>query len=355
MQFNHKFSRRRFAQLTIASSTLVGLGYFAQRTIAQTTDATTPVISATGTLTTVIFGVLPAYPNATNQPQVVANDKSSLINSTDSGDGTEAFTAKATATSAVGSTVTVKPARELVVNSLDLTTDLTKVSQSKPTSIGISLNGDVASLQPYKQVSGLAALSGGKFVVATNPIDVQKKGNPTRITVSQGDSTRTLDISGLNKQDRLESLAGTNSDQLFGLVVTSNGKRNARLVAININTGVVDYTERVLLPGNERFATLTQCSDGTMYTTSVASSGLTTLVQLDLNQKKPVSLAQLSLDGNPWISGLKSLACSGAGQIYALGSGRYEIINSLFLIDPKTGKMTRLREFQAVKMTFMRS
>ena len=171
------------------------------------------------------------------------------------------------------------------MNSLDLTTDLTKVSQSKPTSIGISLNGDTASLQPYKQVSGLATLSGGKFVVATNPIDVQKKGNPTRITVKQGDSTKTLDISGLKKQDRLESLAETNNDQLFGLVVKSNGKGDTRLVAININTGEVDYTEKVKLPGNERFSTLTQCSDGTMYTTSVASSGLTTLVQLDLNQK----------------------------------------------------------------------
>lgn len=354
MQFNKKFSRRRFGQLTIASSTLAGLGYFAKRTLAQT-SAGTPVVAETGTLTTVLSGVLPAYPNSTSQPQAGTDNSSLLINPTDSGDGTEAFTATASATSTVGSTAVVKPAPELVVNSLNLATDLTSSSQAKPTAIGISLNGDVNSLQPYKQVSGLASLSGGKLVIATNPIDVSKKDNPTRITVTQGSSVKTLDISGLKKQDRLESLAGTNSGQLFGLVVKSNGKGDARLVAIDINTGQIDYTEKVKLPGDQRFSTLTQCSDGTLYTTSVAPSGLTNLVQLDLNQKKPVSLAQLSLDGNPWTSGLKSLACSGAGQIYALGSGRYEIINYLFLIDAKTGNMTRLREFPAVKVTFVRS
>ena len=172
------------------------------------------------------------------------------------------------------------------MNSLDLTTGLTSASSSTSTSIGLSLNGDVSSLQPYKQVSGLAALSGGKIVVATNPIDVNQKGNPTRITVTQGNSIKTLDVSGLKKQDMLASLAGTNTDQLFGLVVDSSGKSKARLVAIDINTGQIDYTEKLKLPENERFATLTQCSDGTMYTTSVAQSGLTSLVQLDLSQKK---------------------------------------------------------------------
>ncbi len=344
MQFNQKLTRRRFGQLTIASSTVVGLGYFATRVVAQT-----------NTLSTVLVGVFPAYPNDTSQPNVVTSARSQLIDPTDSGNGTEAFTATATATPTVGSTAIVKPARELIVNSLDLTTDLTTGDQREPTSTGISLSEDVGALQPYKQVSGLASLSGGKLVVATNPIDVQKKNNPTRITVTQGNSIKTLEVSGLKKQDLLESLTGTNNNQLFGLVVKSSGKGNARLVAIDINTGQIDYTEKVKLPGNERFAALSQCSDGTMYTTSIAPSGLTTLVQLDLNQKQPVPLAQLSLDGKPWLSGLRSLACSGAGQIFALGSGRYETVNSLFVIDAKTGKMTRLREFQAVRIAFVRS
>lgn len=216
-------------------------------------------------------------------------------------------------------------------------------------------NVPVEALQPYKQVSGLASLSGGKLVVATNPVDIQKKNNPTRITVTQGDSIKTLEVSGLKKQDRLETLTGTNNNQLFGLVVKSNGKGNARLVEIDTNTGQINHTERVKMPGNEGFSTLSQCSDGTMYTTSVAKSGLTTLVQLDMNQKKPVSLAQLTLDGNAWISGLRSLACSGAGQIFVLGGRRYDIVNSLFIIDAKTEKMTRLREFQAVRIAFVRS
>ncbi len=344
MQFNQRLTRRRFGQLTIASSALVGLGYFATRVSAQT-----------NTLSTVLVGVFPVYPNATNQPEVVAKDNSQLINPNDSGDGTEAFTATATAAPTVGSTATDKPNRELVANTLDLTADLTTASQKEPISTGIYLVEDAATLQPYKQISGLAYLSGGKLVVATNPIEVSKKNNPTRLTVAQGNSIKTLEVSGLKKQDKLESLTGTNSNQLLGLVVKSSGKGDARLVAIDVNTGQIDYTEKVKLPGNERFAALTQCSDGTMYTTSIAPSGLTTLVQLDLNQKKPVPLAQLTLDGNPWISGLRSLACSGAGQIFALGSGRYETVNSLFVIDAKTGKMTRLRDFQAVRIAFVRS
>ena len=367
MQFNQKFSRRRFVQLTIASSTVVGLGY-ATKTLAQQSKKETPTIAETSALTTVLLGVLPVYPANTNQPKIDTTDNSQLIVSTDSSDGTEEFAASATATSTVSSTAAVKPARELVLKSIDLTTDLTTNTQRAVTSTGISLDGDnearsstgiilnenADALQPYKKVSGLASLSNGKIVVATNPTNVNKKGNPTRITVSQSGSIKTLEVLGLKKQDVLESLAGTNTDQLFGLVVSLKDKGDARLVAIDINTGQIDYTEKVKLPGNERFSTLTQCSDSIMYTTSTARSGVTTLVQLDLNQKKPVPLAQLSLDGKPWISGLKSLACSGASQLFALGSGRYETRNSLFLIDAKTGKMTRLREFDAVRAAFKR-
>ena len=353
MQFNQKLSRRRFVQLTIASSTVVGLGY-ATKTLAQQTNKKTPTLAETGALTTVLLGVLPGYPANTNQPKIDTTDNSQLIVSTDSSDGTEEFAASATATSTVSSTAAVKPAPELVLKSIDLTTDLTTNTQRAATSTGIILNENADGLQPYKKVSGLASLSNGKIVVATNPTNVNKKGNPTRITVSQSGSIKTLEVLGLKKQDVLESLAGTNTDQLFGLVVSLKNKGDARLVAIDINTGQIDYTEKVKLPGNERFSTLTQCSDSIMYTTSTAGSGVTTLVQLDLNQKKPVPLAQLSLDGKPWISGVRSLACSGAGQLFALGTGRYETRNSLFLIDTKTGKMTRLREFDAVRAAFKR-
>lgn len=353
MQFNHKLSRRRFFQLTIASSTVVGLGY-ATRTLAQQSKKETPTLAETGALTTVLFGVLPGYPANTNQPKIDTTDNSQLIVSTDSSDGTEEFAASATASSTVSSTAAVKPARELVLKSIDLNTDLTTNTERPATSTGITLNENADGLQPYKKVSSLASLSNGKIVVATNPTNVNKKGNPTRITVSQSGSVKTLEVLGLKKQDVLESLAGTNTNQLFGLVVKVNGKGDARLVAIDINTGEVDYTEKVKLPGNQRFSTLTQCSDSIMYTTTTASSGVTSLVELDLNQKKPVPLAQLSLDGKPWISGLRSLACSGAGQLFALGSGRYETVNSLFLIDTKTGKMTKLREFDAVRAAFRR-
>lgn len=345
MQFNRALTRRRFGQLTIASSTLVMLGYFTTRTLAQT--------KASGT---VLVGVLPAYPNDTSQPKIDTNNNSQLIDPTDSGDGTEAFTATATATPTVGRTATVKPGRELVVNRLDFDTDLvTGTLTQGTTSTGIILAGNTNTLLPYEQISGLASLSDNRLVLATNPINVEKKDNPTRITVIQGNSVKTLEVSGLKKQDRVESLAEANNNQLLGLVVKSSGKGDARLVAIDINTGQIDYTEKVKLPGNQRFSTLTQCSDGTMYTTSVAKSGETTLVRLDINQKKPVALAQLNLNGKPWVSGLKSLACSSANQLFALGSGRYETVTSLFLVDPRTGKMTRLREFQAVRIAFARS
>ena len=108
MQFSKKFSRRQFGQLAIASSTLVGLGYFATKTLAQTT-AKTAVTAETGTLTTVLLGVFPTAANNNNQSQALTsdssqpidstNDNSRLIEPSDSGDGTEAFTATATATS----------------------------------------------------------------------------------------------------------------------------------------------------------------------------------------------------------------------------------------------------------------
>lgn len=346
MQFNRALTRRRFGQLTIASSTLVMLGYFTTRTLAQTKASST-----------VLVGVLPAYPNDTSQSKIDTNNSSQLIDPTDSGDGTEAFTATATATPTVGTTAIFKPGRELVVNRLDfnLTDFVTGAQTQVPISTGIILAGDTNTLLPYAQISGLAALNDDRLVLATNPINVEKKDNPTRITVIEGNSVKTLETSGLRKQDRLESLAAANNNQLLGLVVKSNGKGDARLVAIDINTGQIDYTEKVKLPGNQRFSTLSQCSDGTMYTTSIAKSGETTLVRLDVNQKKPVALAQLTFEGSPWVSGLKSLACSDANELFALGSRRYETVNYLFRIDPKKGEMIRLREFPAVSIAFARS
>lgn len=346
-----KLTRRRFGQVVLASTAIAGVGAIAGRILAQTTTE----------LTSILTGVIIDPQASATQLNTAPPRPLAYSAAQDSGDAPPpplVPTVTETTTSDEG---------ELVLRSLNLQT--LQVQEQK---VDLLLDGATDQPQPFPYVSGLTYLVGGTSVLSTNATRSRKKGQLTRLTVLEPSTvtTRTLTVSGLKKQDALESLAGTNDNRLVGLVVRKKGKGVARFVDVNIDTGQASFTDRFKLPDTERFSTLTQCSDGTFYSTAIAPTGETTLVKLVPGQRQPIRLSQLSLDEDAlsqllgkglvgddptWYYGLESLACSASGELFALGGPRYGSTNYLFKIDISNGVMSLLREFGVAKIAFVRT
>jgi hypothetical protein len=162
---------------------------------------------------------------------------------------------------------------------------------------------------------------------------------------------RALAIAGLKKDEQLSSVVGTSDGGLLGLVMKKNGTPPVRLATVDLVTGALSTTQKVVMPAIQRFGALTQCPDGTFYTTALAEDGGTSLVHVDLSQKKPIVGAQLHVGTVVWNNGVESLACTGAGQLLALGALRYETPNVVYTVDVHSGGMTALRNFDVAKMS----
>lgn len=288
-----ELTRRRFGQLAIASTAVAGIGYLANKTVAQTA--------------LVIYG---ARPNA----------KTGRID----------------------------------VQALNVTT-----GEVQPVT--------TAPLEPGEKLTGFTSLANAErtLVLAISPVRAGKKQDaPTRL-VFLGTSPKTLTVSGLKKENTLESLLGTNDGLLYTSVIKKNGRPPVELVTININTNDINASDistvqtslldKIKLPQTERFINLAQCPDGTIYTIAVGRLGETSLVQLDLGKEKPNVLAQLNINGAVWNSGLSSLVCSPAGQLLALGAPRYVTPNKVYVVNPSNGTMTLLTDFDVSKITILRA
>ncbi|MEH2323109.1 MAG: hypothetical protein V7K32_05965 [Nostoc sp.] len=209
-------------------------------------------------------------------------------------------------------------------------------------------------VETNETLSGFSCLSDGTLVVAATPIITgSKQGTQTRITFL-GTPVKTLIISGLKQNQQLGSLLGTIDGRLIGLVGKKNGTPPIRLVDINVQTGEITSISKIKFPTDQRVSNLAQSQDGTLYTSLVGLNGDTTLVQLDSNQKSPIRLAQLKLNGKAWNNGLQSLVFSPTGQLLAFGAMRYETPNAVYSIDKKSGNMTRVQDFDAAQITLAR-
>lgn len=274
-----KLTRRRFGQLAIASTAVAGLGYLANKTLAQ--DALT---------------LIGARPN-----------------------------------SKVG---------QIEVLSLNLGTGDVLDIASVPIVAG-------------EKLSGLTTLTDGTTVLAISPIRAGKKETASSRLVFLGTSTETVTLSGLRRQQTLQSLVGLNDGSLNGLVIRKNNRPPVFLANINRDTGEVTATQRVRLPSADRFSNIAQTANGTIYSTIVTRRGNTRLVRLDLGQKKPVNVALLSFNGEPWIDGSADLAyspLSPGGEILALAAPRYTRPFRVYTINTSNGNMSLVRAFNVAKI-----
>lgn len=212
------------------------------------------------------------------------------------------------------------------------------------------------SIQTGEQISGFTALQDGSLMIAVTPVSSSPKGaDPVRLINLSATPPQSLNISGLNSQQKIAGFVQLNDGSVVALVVKKNGTPPARLYDINIQTGEIADKSRVSFPGNLRVSALTQCSNGTLYAVSFGESGAVTLIELSQNLKKPVDRVELKLNGASLNNGLKSLTCSSNNQLVAFGARRYVQPNSVYLVDESTGNLTSGIEFNAVQVTFLKT
>ncbi len=230
------------------------------------------------------------------------------------------------------------------------------VVQSLNVTTGEVKDETTATLEIGEQLTGFTSLADGTLIMVISPIRGGKKeDSATRlVVVVLGTSLKTLAVSGLTKQQLLESVLGLNDGSLIGLVIKRNYTPPVRLVDIYLNTGEIRFTDKVNLPEQERFTNLSQCTNGIIYTTATGQRGETSLVQLALAQGQPIIGAQLKFEDTVWNSGLSSLACSPSDQLFALGARRYESPYNLYTVNPSDGVMALLRKWDVSKITIPR-
>ncbi|HEY9845773.1 MAG TPA: hypothetical protein V6D03_06200 [Candidatus Caenarcaniphilales bacterium] len=206
-------------------------------------------------------------------------------------------------------------------------------------------------LLPNERLTGFSSLPDGTFVIATTTARTTATASSNRLMFLDN-SSPTLTVSGLAQGSTIESLMVTKQGSLLSLVSQNNHSKAFRLTAIDRQTGKSRPITELSLPRDQRFGTLTQCADGTIYASSPDLKGNTSLVELSLEQGQFTSLPPLNFNGTPWQSGLRTLACSPANQLYVLAAPQHETINSLYTVDTRTGAMSFLRDFAVNQISF---
>jgi len=291
-----KLTRRQFGQLALASTTATAIGMFANKILAQQPG-------------TVVLGVRPGDTSDTDTSVDPNSD------TTDNSDETK--------------TAGIIPSSQqtIVVQSVNVSNQQVDTVLTTP-----------AILEVGEQLSGFASLKDGRLVVAVTNINTdKKKGQSVRLIFLSDSSPKTVDVSGLKKNEALRSLVILNDGTLAGLVNKINGTPPSRIVTINPDTG--EITDKSKISDQKRVTAIAQCSDGTFYGLATEKTGETYLFQVDQEQS-----IQLSFNGQPWNNGFNSLVCAASNQLIALGGLRYEHPFYLHTIDPKTGEIKRIEK-----------
>ncbi|MBE9189320.1 hypothetical protein IQ230_02865 [Gloeocapsopsis crepidinum LEGE 06123] len=324
---NLRLKRRRFGKLALASAATTVLSNIATKTFAQQPPLT-------------IYGVR-------------LTPASSRI--------TEDLADASTANKTPG---IILQAVNLVQNQEVLTTEIAEQFVQNQQETTETINKAFVIKKPSERVTGFTALSNGTFIVAVSA--ATRKGDFSRFILFNEDGKRSapkgLKAKKIKKKNTVESLLAIQNDQLLSVVSLNQGQPPFELAVINFRSGQVDSGASFGLPdipSNHRFSNLAQSADGRIYATTMDSEGVPILVQLDLQNKSPITgrgkiikLVQLSFNDRLLKSDLASLAFSPSGQLFALANLTSEGTNSLFIVDLKTGEMKLLRKFAVDKIAF---
>ncbi|MBW4633803.1 MAG: hypothetical protein KME30_18450 [Iphinoe sp. HA4291-MV1] len=202
-----------------------------------------------------------------------------------------------------------------------------------------------------ERLESLTYLALNTFLLTIGPVTASKKENdpPRLVTVILGQIPVSVPVPGFNKLETLRSVRVTNDGSLIALVHRKD-KKSARLVNLNARTAAISNRDNIKLPENERFDNLVQLPNGITYTTIFGLQGDTSLVPLNLETGQVSQGVQLKINGTVWNNGFTSLASAPGNLIYAVGNGRHLTPNNLYTIDPSTGAITLVQQWDAVKI-----
>ncbi|MBW4633806.1 MAG: hypothetical protein KME30_18465 [Iphinoe sp. HA4291-MV1] len=226
----------------------------------------------------------------------------------------------------------------LVLQSLNLTTKQIQDIATVPIERG-------------ERLESLTYLALNTFLLTIGPVGGSKKENdpPRLVTVILGQIPVSVPVPGFNKLETLGSVRITNDGSLIGLVHRKD-KKSARLVNLNATTAAISNRDNIKLPENERFDNLVQLSNGITYTTILGFQGDTSLFQLNLGGGQVSQGVPLKINNTAWNSGFSSLAGAPGDLIYALGAPRYITPYNLYTINPSTGAITLVQQWNVVKI-----
>jgi hypothetical protein len=211
--------------------------------------------------------------------------------------------------------------------------------------------GALAILRRNERLSGLASLAKGSLLIAATQ---GLPGDPevvSRLMISNG-SARNITMRGLGPNNTVESLLAKNDGSILSIVSLNSGIPPLRLATIDAQTGQASLIEGFNFPPNTRFSNLTQCPNGTIYGTALGQEGSVRLVQLDVQKQQIMDLPLLRFEQRTLSNDVKSLTCSGTGQLFALADPIKRDSNVLFTVDVGTGAMKLVREVDTEKVTF---
>ncbi len=220
-------------------------------------------------------------------------------------------------------------------------------------------------LAPSDCISGVTYLSDGTLLVVINPDAGGPNGAlPPRLVTLKGKRISDVAlVSGLSKDQGLDSLRLLRSGVLIGLVTKKDGTGPAHLVEVNPKTGAISFTNLVSLPVDRRFSALAEAPDGKLYTSVFRANGTTELWTLDMTNRTASLLINLTaLSGctsktcsnvpevTPWYHGIQSLMVTPEGQLLAHGNLEYFLPDSLYAINLATGFMTELDSYPVARV-----
>jgi WD40 repeat protein len=224
-------------------------------------------------------------------------------------------------------------------------------------------------LSPSDRISGVTYLADGTLLVVINPDSGSAKGaEPSRLLLlkkkkhSDGwDITGPVYVSGLSKDQGLDSPCLLRSGKLIAMVTLKDGSGPAYVVEVHPEAGTV--TKLFSLPTDRRFSTLAEAPNGKLYTSVFRNNGTTELWTLDMTSgnadflKGLITRVGCTTDvfclpapvDTPWYHGLQSLIVTPAGQVLAHGNLEYFLPDSLYSIDVATGVMTEIASYPVAR------
>lgn len=222
-------------------------------------------------------------------------------------------------------------------------------------------------LSPSDCISGVTYLADGTLLVVVTPDASSANGAlpPRLLLLNENQISGIVPVSGLSKDQRLDSVRLLRSGLLIGMVTKKDGTGPAQVVEVNPKTGAVSFTNLVRLPADRRFSALVEAPDGKLYTSVFRYDGTTELWTLDLTNKTATFLSKLTTASRcsnqtcagfdnihgviSWYHGIQSLIVTPAGQLLAQCNLEYRLPDSLYDINVGTGLMTEIESFPVAR------